>query len=145
MADCTVPGRATALVVAAASLLGACTGVPPAISPCDVHGRPRQDPVTSIASVTHGTAAERGDELSRTLEAAVDASGAPGAQAAVVFPDLSTWTAGAGLSTQTEPLRADHLMAIGSITKLHTGALVLDLADAGRLSIDDELDRKSVV
>lgn len=140
LADAAQRNWPIGLVLLASGLLSACTGVPLTPSPGGPGGPPRQDPVTSITSVTTGAAAEHADELGRALEEAVATSGAPGAQAAVVFADGSTWTAAAGLSTAAEPLRPDHLMAIASVTKLYTGALVLALADAGRLSVDDQLD-----
>ncbi|MBA2632115.1 MAG: hypothetical protein H0U86_03815 [Chloroflexi bacterium] len=48
---------------------------------------------------------ELAPRLARALETAVEKSGAPGAQAAVILADGSLWTAGAGLSTQDEPMR----------------------------------------
>ena len=79
--------------------------------------------------------------LSLALERALSDSGAPGVQAAVVLADGSVWTAGAGVSSPDQPMTPDLLMAIASITKLYTAALTLELANDGRLSLDDPLER----
>jgi CubicO group peptidase (beta-lactamase class C family) len=77
--------------------------------------------------------------LTSRLETALADAEAPGAQAAVVFADGSLWTGAAGISTADLPMKPELLMAIGSITKVYTAALMLDLADDGILSLDDPL------
>jgi CubicO group peptidase (beta-lactamase class C family) len=81
------------------------------------------------------------DRLTLALEAARAESRAPGAQAAVVFGDGSLWTGAAGISTGHLPMKPELLMAIGSVTKVYTAALILDLADDGILSLDEPLLR----
>jgi CubicO group peptidase (beta-lactamase class C family) len=71
--------------------------------------------------------------LTQALEAALADAGAPGAQAAVVFADGSVWTGAAGISTADLPMKPELLMAIGSITKVYTAALIL-ACDAARLA-----------
>lgn len=85
--------------------------------------------------------AELAGRLSRALETALRDSGAPGAQVAIVLADGAMWTAGAGRSTENVPMTPALLTAIGSITKVYTAALTLELAHDGALSLDDRLDR----
>jgi CubicO group peptidase (beta-lactamase class C family) len=75
------------------------------------------------------------------MDQALAESGVPGAQAAAILADGSTWTAGAGTSAPDQPMTPDLLMAIASVTKVYTAALTLDLASDGLLSLDDPLDR----
>jgi Tol biopolymer transport system component len=75
--------------------------------------------------------------LTATLEAGLTSLGAPGAQAALVFADGSTWVGAAGQSTDERAMAPELLMPLASVTKVYTAALVLELADAGILSPDD--------
>jgi D-alanyl-D-alanine carboxypeptidase len=84
-------------------------------------------------------------QVARTIPEALQASldawlldpGRRGVSAAVVLADGALWTGTAGLARTGEPLRADHQIAVGSITKTATAALVLKLVEEGRLSLDD--------
>jgi Tol biopolymer transport system component/CubicO group peptidase (beta-lactamase class C family) len=51
------------------------------------------------------------------------------------------WEGAAGISTGDLPMKVDLLMAIGSVTKVYTAALILDLVDEGVLSLDDPLTK----
>src|SRR4051812_12945496 len=65
----------------------------------------------------------------------------PGAAAAVIFPDGTIWKAGSGRS-QIDPdalATARIPFVVGSITKTFVTAAVMQLADEGKLSIDDPL------
>ncbi len=64
-----------------------------------------------------------------------------GVSAAVVLSDGAEWTAAAGFAGAGEPLVADHLIQIASITKTMTAAVVLQLVDEGVLRLDDPLSR----
>ncbi len=79
--------------------------------------------------------------LSAELDSALADSGAPGAQAAVAFEDGSVWTAGTGMSTPDRPMTPDLLNPLASVTKVYTATLVIGLAEAGVLSLDDPLVR----
>lgn len=79
------------------------------------------------------------DRLDGALDDARAATGAPGAQAAVVFSDGTTWRGAAGTSDGSTPVGDNTLFAIGSITKPLVAALVLDLADEGKLELNDRI------
>ena len=111
-------------------------------------GASRLDPFQEVAAPTLAAPSpasamdqELATRLTAALEGALEESGAPGVQAAVILGDGSVWTAGAGTSTPGEPMTADLLMAIGSITKVYTTALILDLVDDSVLDLDDPLSR----
>jgi D-alanyl-D-alanine carboxypeptidase len=67
----------------------------------------------------------------------------PGIQAAIVFPDGSTWTgqSGVGVIATAAPVTADTLFSVASITKTFVATLVLRLAGRGTIGLDDPLSR----
>lgn len=70
-------------------------------------------------------------------------SRAPGVVAAVVRDSELTWSDCVGLADVEgeRPATLDTQYRIGSITKTFTAVLVMQLRDAGRLDLDDRLDR----
>ena len=69
----------------------------------------------------------------------------PGVSAAVVLPDGTMWAGVAGRA-QIEPARSmtpRALLSAGSATKTYMAALVLKLAEEGKLSLEDRLVRWS--
>ena len=64
-----------------------------------------------------------------------------GVSAAVVLPNGALWVDAAGLAGRDEPLRADHLLLVASVTKTMTGALILQLVDEGVLRLEDPIGR----
>lgn len=67
--------------------------------------------------------------------------GFPGAIALLSTPGRETWIASFGTSDRATnaPMTADMHTRVGSITKMFTATLVLQLMDAGSLSLDDTL------
>jgi len=80
--------------------------------------------------------------LQATLDACLSASLTPGALIAV-HDGQETWTAATGLADVDAdlPMTPDAVFRGGSTTKIYTAALVLELVDRGRLSLDDPLAR----
>lgn len=62
-----------------------------------------------------------------------------GASAAVIYPDGAAHVIAAGLSHDTVSVEPGMLFATGSITKNMVAALVLQLAEEGRLCLEDSL------
>jgi D-alanyl-D-alanine carboxypeptidase len=81
--------------------------------------------------------------LQRALNAARKSMVIPGVAATVILPDGRTWTGVAGdavASTHTK-VTPQTPFAIASVTKTFTAALILRLAQEGRLAISDPLSR----
>jgi D-alanyl-D-alanine carboxypeptidase len=81
------------------------------------------------------------------LEAALDQimalSGATGVTAAVAIPARGRWAGVRGLARRTPPqlLKPDDRLAVGSVTKLWTATLVMQLVEAGKLSLETPIAR----
>jgi D-alanyl-D-alanine carboxypeptidase len=86
--------------------------------------------------------AQSGETTMRTtLDSLRLALGARGASAAVIFADGQAWTGASGESHPGRAITPTTLFELGSITKTYTAALILKLAAAGRLSLDDSVSR----
>ena len=85
------------------------------------------------------TLAEISARLQGALDAWADAPGHRGVSAAVVLADGEMWVGTAGIEATGKALEPDHLIAIASITKTMTGAVVLQLAEEGALGLDDPI------
>ena len=81
--------------------------------------------------------------LQRALERARARFGLPGVSATVILPNGATWTGVAGYAdlARKRKVTADTPFAAASVTKTFTAAVILRLADQGRLSINDRLAR----
>jgi D-alanyl-D-alanine carboxypeptidase len=81
--------------------------------------------------------------LQRTLEAARARYGLPGVSATIILPIGATWTGVAGYAdaVKRRKVTADTPFAVASVTKTFTAALILRLADEGKLSLDDRLSK----
>jgi D-alanyl-D-alanine carboxypeptidase len=86
-------------------------------------------------------------ETRRAIDAAIDqtilAGKAPGVVLGLWVPGQGSYVTAGGVSdtATNEPMRADMVMPIGSITKSYTATVVLQLVDEGQLTLDDTLDR----
>jgi D-alanyl-D-alanine carboxypeptidase len=90
--------------------------------------------LTGWGSVGTETAAE----LQDILDAAVNDLKVPGLQAYVRTPDNKTWFGVSGTVDfkRTALLRRDHILGVESITKLFTAAVVFQLVEEGKLSLE---------
>lgn len=123
-------------VVAAAAVL--VMGV--AVAGCS-SGTTTAEPSVAASADGPTFAPERQAAMQQVLDDARTKFDFPGAQAGVWTED-GTWIGVAGTSgrdTDRAPQRDDHTR-IGSITKTFTVALVLQLADQGRVDLDDVID-----
>lgn len=96
---------------------------------------PTPTPTPTPLPVTIG---ERRAALSATLLRLRAAYGIPGISAAMTFPDGTTWIAKAGFAdvARHRVVTPTTAFAAGSISKTFTSALILRLAEEGRLSLD---------
>ena len=83
------------------------------------------------------------ERLQRTLDRVRREQEIPGAAAAVVIPGEGVWVGASGVADvrMREPVRAETLFEVGSVTKTFVAALVLRLAEDGVLGLDDRLSR----
>jgi D-alanyl-D-alanine carboxypeptidase len=96
------------------------------------------------AVVSHDTQAAR-PELQAVLDGLVSGPDAiaPGATAYVSGPD-GTWVGSAGVASAGDiaPMRPDARFRLESVSKIYTAALILQLAQEGRLGVDDTVERR---
>lgn len=87
--------------------------------------------------------AELQSQLQAALEQTMAEYGVPGAAAGVWIPGEGSWTTAAGLADVENgaAVTTDMTWPIRSVTKSYTVSLLLQLADEGRLSLDDTVDQ----
>ncbi|MGH9096595.1 MAG: serine hydrolase domain-containing protein [Acidimicrobiales bacterium] len=80
--------------------------------------------------------------LNAAAQSSFEAAATPGAIVGVRTPQ-GTWTNTYGFADPATkaPMTSDMNMRIGSVTKTFTGTLILQLAQAGKLSLDDTIDK----
>jgi D-alanyl-D-alanine carboxypeptidase len=96
---------------------------PPAAFPTAVFAELGEDPVHD----------DKAAELQAVL---AEAAGTYGVTATVMSPS-GTWSGAVGRADQGAPMRPDDQMAIGSITKSIIAAQIMQLVEAGEISLDD--------
>jgi D-alanyl-D-alanine carboxypeptidase len=121
----------------------AVTAVLLATSGCADKSTPPQSSATSSAASSE-TAKQMNDALAQRLDAAVNhamtAAGVPGAIIGIWGPDGDYVRAfGVADKNTRAPMKADFYSRIGSVTKTFTVTAVLQLADQGKLSLDDPI------
>jgi D-alanyl-D-alanine carboxypeptidase len=107
--------------------------------------RLRRCPFAALAPGSPCSRSPPRPELQRILDSLVTGHGriAPGAAAYVRGPK-GTWIGSAGLAdvTSREAMPADARMRLESVSKIWTGTLVLQLAQEGKLRLDDTVERR---
>lgn len=80
-------------------------------------------------------------KLQNILDQTLKASGIKGASAAIILPDNEIWIGVSGMSDPTvgKQIIPEMLFDIGSIGKSYLAALVLQLAEEGRFTLDDPI------
>lgn len=107
-----------------------------------------EDPYSFYGNSFKVTISEVARQLQDMLDNAIKPSaeikeGIPGAVLVLTIPGEGEWTGTAGYADVTNqiPMEADHRMRVGSITKTFTAMLILQLAEEGKLSLDDSVDK----
>lgn len=79
--------------------------------------------------------------LQVVLDSAQASMGLTGTAAAVILADGTLWTGASGLAAPDTPASSATAFELGSITKLYTAALILQLESEGRIGLDHRLAR----
>jgi D-alanyl-D-alanine carboxypeptidase len=102
--------------------------------------------VLLVSSATSGVAATQEQtptqkDVQIALEEAV-AAGVPGIALAIRSPEGGEFLAAGDASLKHQrPLRPEDRFRIASVTKAFTAAVVMDLVEEGKLSLDDSVER----
>ncbi|GAA5230408.1 serine hydrolase domain-containing protein [Arthrobacter cryoconiti] len=137
--------RAAGLVAAGGLLLSACSS-PTAGSGTNNAG----STTTATTAVASRPAAPTGAlpsalqvKLQAALESVMAQYHVPGAAVGVWVPGQGSWTTAAGVADVAGgiPVTTDMVWPIRSITKSYTVTLILQLADEGKLSLEDTLNK----
>jgi D-alanyl-D-alanine carboxypeptidase len=105
-------------------------GAPPAVEPPTSITRPRLAPATRLA-------------LQARLDRLRVRYGIPGVSVAIVLPDGSTWLGVSGMAdvAAEAPVTRSTSFAIASVSKTFTAALILALAEEGKIDLDAPVRR----
>ena len=80
-------------------------------------------------------------DLQKVLDFSLRITGGTGISVAIIIPGQGIWTGVAGHSKPSEPISPDMLFDIASIGKNFVAILVCQLAEEGKLTLDDPLSR----
>jgi D-alanyl-D-alanine carboxypeptidase len=101
--------------------------------------------LAALSLATVASCARHGHPLSEKLQTALDErlrhAAVKGASAAVVLPDGTLWRSTGGISHPGVQMSPEMAFAIGSITKNMVAALMLQLAEEGKLSLEDPIGK----
>lgn len=81
------------------------------------------------------------EELQQVLDTELVNHNGIGVSAAVIIPGRGPWLGTSGVSHERTSISPDMLFGIGSITKNFMAALILQLAEEGKLSLEDQLNQ----
>jgi D-alanyl-D-alanine carboxypeptidase len=134
------PSRHVTILGAALSILLVVLGPAPtvrALDPDQLAGQP------AGAGVGPPSPPDLRVELQRRLDRLRVRNGIPGVSAAILFPDDTTWVGTSGLAdVETgESVEPHTAFAVASISKTFTSALILALAQDGKVSLDAPVAR----
>jgi len=96
-----------------------------------------------LLSVSLGSAQNLGEQIKSVVEGYIEQQKAVGVSVAVANGDETLFAGGFGLANRDEKIAAkkETIYRIGSITKQFTAAGILLLEKAGKLKLDDRLDK----
>ena len=93
--------------------------------------------------VAHGFSADERDELRGAFQLGIDRKGFPGGSLMLIHRGEVIFREAFGLAdlASKRPFATEDLCRIASVTKPHTATLLVMLADEGRLSLDERIDK----
>jgi D-alanyl-D-alanine carboxypeptidase len=78
-------------------------------------------------------------ELQNALDSSLISNNGIGASVAVIIPGKEIWLGVSGVSHQGTPISSDMIFNIASVTKTFVSALILQLCEEEKLSLDDSI------
>jgi CubicO group peptidase (beta-lactamase class C family) len=97
--------------------------------------------LTLAVAIPGPIAADQEPSFQVLLDSARASLGIPGAAAAVIFADGTTWEGASGLAGPGTPVSPSTAFELGSISKVYTATTVLKLVAEGRLDLECRLRR----
>ena len=99
-----------------------------------------------IAFAALSLLANQGVSYQATLDQLRDAQNIPGVSAAIAVGDDVLFAGGSGLADigANEPMTADTVLYAGSVSKVFTAVLVMNLIEQGTFSLDDGVDVEGI-
>lgn len=79
------------------------------------------------------------DNLQTSLDYDLNLYNGKGASAAILFPDGHIWQGVSGISHDNVLIKPDMIFGLGSVGKMFTATIVIQLVDEGLISLDDSL------
>lgn len=81
-------------------------------------------------------------QLQQVLDTQVKKLGVPGIQASIKIDEYTwSWISGSIDYKNEKNLKIDHILRIGSVTKLYTASIIMKLYEDGRISLNDSIDK----
>jgi D-alanyl-D-alanine carboxypeptidase len=138
-------GGAVALAIAVMTLTAACTSsTNDSSSSSTVPGTTSARSSGSVGAAPTGTLPDTmSTKLQQALSDTMTKYGVPGAAVGVWVPGKGAWVTAAGVADRSTnaPATVDMSWPLRSVTKSYTVTLILQLADQGKLDLDDTLDK----
>jgi D-alanyl-D-alanine carboxypeptidase len=94
-----------------------------------------------VEAVLADPGATLAEELQQVLDTELVKHDGKGVSAAVIIPGRKPWLGTSGISHAAVAITPDMLFGIGSNTKNFMAALILQLAEEGKLSLEDQLNQ----
>jgi len=93
--------------------------------------------------ISMGVEPELATALQTALDESREAAGIIGVTMAVITPEQGIWLGASGVSDSRTgtPMAPENLLLIGSITKTFVSALILQLAEEGKLTLEDSIEQ----
>jgi D-alanyl-D-alanine carboxypeptidase len=131
----TATGIAALLLLFCASITGATSPEAHGSDASSISSPNRKSAIENLKSIDSSLAKKLQSEIERQIEI----HGLQGISAAVIVPGSGKWIGVAGISSDIDPMRPEMILGAGSITKTFTATLILQLAEEGKLTLDDSL------
>lgn len=99
-------------------------------------------PPTYLPTISHYPAGTLEGQLEGELLQVINEMGIPGLQLTIILEDVEYNLALGTMDYQREhAITSEHILRMGSVSKVYTAVLVMKLVEAGHLGLDDSIDQ----